>query len=244
MEKDHNAYLEKVRTKIADAKISQLAMAAPLESGSALTRSKSMPSVSTDNKKASEPGDFPTQKIGLLTALLSVGALRPAIVILTKFPWAVDAHPEIADLLIRVLKHSISALYDSNFVTKERNTSFTQPRARYIGNRITTPPPRKPVLTLWAPTPPNTAATDFVFFYPDWTEWVPICLDLEDVADVVAPLLKFVGVHVHRDTLFLTKLSRLGKLHLMTTVSIQRHAINYRSLSLARVPMMPRTGST
>ncbi|EEB90990.1 hypothetical protein MPER_10727 [Moniliophthora perniciosa FA553] len=77
-----------------------LAMAAPLESGG--TNSKPKTPASTEQKKPAEPKDTPNQKAGLVGALLAVGALRPAIAILTKFKWLVDAHPELADLLIRV----------------------------------------------------------------------------------------------------------------------------------------------
>jgi THO complex subunit 2 len=216
----HKAYLTRVQTKISEAKISQLAMAAPLESGSSSSKPKASPAVSTETRKAAEIKEPPCQKIGLLNALLAIGALRPAIAVLTKFPWTVNANTEIADLLIRVLKVSVSGLYDALLVTKERNPSFTQPKARYGSNRTVAPPPRKPLLTLWAPTPPNTATTDYVFFFPDWTEWVPICTDLEDLVDVVEPLMRLVGLHIHRDTVFLTKFLRLGKGHLMSTVSV------------------------
>jgi THO complex subunit 2 len=219
MEKVHKTYLEQVQTKIADAKISQLAMAAPLESGSSPPKPKTVPPPSTDTKKAPDLMDPPCQKIRLLNALLSVGALRPAIAILSEFPWIVDSNPEIADLLIRVLKHSISYLYDTVLVTKERSSGFTQPKARFGANRTSAPPPRRQQLTLWAPTPPGTATTDFVFFFPDWTQWVPVCTELDDLMDVIEPLMKFVGLHIYRDTLFLTKFLRLGKVHLMTTVS-------------------------
>jgi THO complex subunit 2 len=222
MEKVHKAYLESIKTKISEAKISQLAMAAPLESGSSPSKPKAPQA--PDVKKSQELKDPPCQMIGLLHALLAVGALRPAIAILTKFPWVVDSNPEIADLLIRVLKFSISGLYDSIVISKERNPSFTQPKPRYGANRTSPPPPRKPSLTLWAPAPPSTATTDFIFFFPDWTEWVPICTDLDDLVDVVEPLMRFVGLHVHRDTLFLAKFLRLGKTHLMTTVSLGEYS--------------------
>ncbi len=83
---------------------------------------------------------------------------------LTIFPWLVDVHREIADLLLRVLKTSIAPLYDAVF-PKDRNPSFLQPRARYVAGGVTTPS-RKPHLTLIAPVPPSTYSHDFVFFFP------------------------------------------------------------------------------
>lgn len=214
MESVKEEYQRDVATRIAATAVSQLAMAAPLES-SGSTKSKSTPQAEV--KKIPEPKDV-NQKVGLLTALLAVGALKPALAILSKFPFLVDARVEIADLVIRIMKVSISPLYESLLVTKERNPSFTQPRARYGTSGVSAAPGRKPVLTLWAPTPPSTYNTDFVFFYPDWVDQVPICSSLSDLEDVIEPLMKFIGVHVSRDPLFLTKFLRLGRTHLQTTV--------------------------
>ncbi|KAF7355034.1 THO complex subunit 2 [Mycena sanguinolenta] len=225
MDQVNKDYLADVQTRISGAKVSALALAAPLtqDGGPSLPSAKTKASA-TEQKKAADPKKTPNQKVGLLTALLSVGALKPALAIMSKFPWLVDAHPEIADLMLRVLKLSISPLYESLLVTKERNPSFNQPRARYGTTGVSYPPPRKPTLTLWAPTPPSTSTMDFVFFFPQWVERVPICSSLDDLVDVIEPLVAFVGVHISRDPLFLTKFSRLGRTHLQTTMSVDATA--------------------
>lgn len=211
----HNDYLANVESRIAGAKISQLAMAAPLESG---TGTKTRSSAAPEPTKASGLSKVPNQKVGLLNALLAVGALRPAVAILSKSPWVVDAFPEIADLMIRVLKHSVSSLYDSTINAKEKSHSFTQARARFGSTGVIPAPERRPHLTLWAPTPPSTSAVDFVFFFPDWVERVPVCSSLDDLVDVIEPLMHFVGLHVSRDPSYLTKFLRLGRVHLAQTV--------------------------
>ncbi|EGO01596.1 hypothetical protein SERLA73DRAFT_49063 [Serpula lacrymans var. lacrymans S7.3] len=216
MEIFHKDYLAEVQNRIAGAKVSQLAMAAPLESASG-TRPR--PATPVEVKKTPE-FKAPNQKAGLLSALLAVGALRPAFAIITKFPWLVDAHPEIADLVLRVLKLSISTVYDSTFVLKERNASFTQPRTRYGSSKTSTGPSRKPQLTLTAPTPPSTATTDFVFFFPDWSQSVPLCQSLDDLVDVIEPLMSFIGLHISRDPLFVTKFTRLGRSQLMSIIPL------------------------
>lgn len=217
MEKVHKAYLADVDSRITGAKVSQLAMAAPLEAPSSSTRSK--PSPPAEPKKVAETREVSNQKVGLLTALLAVGALKPALAILSKFPWLVDSQNEIADLMLRVMKVSLSGLYESS-VNKERNPSFVQARARYGTSGIMAPVPKKPVLTLWAPTPPSTSTTEFVFFFPDWTEQIPICTTLDDLMDVMEPLMRFIGLHVSRDPMFLTRFLRLGRTHLQSTVMI------------------------
>ncbi|KAG9317174.1 hypothetical protein JVU11DRAFT_1367 [Chiua virens] len=210
-------YLEQGQQKIADAKITQLAMAAPLESTT--STSKARPEPGEEAKKNSDI-KLPNQKAALASALLSVGALRPAFTILTKFPWFVDAHVELADLVLRVLKHSITPLYDTTFVLKERNPSFTQPRVRYGSTGILHTPTRKSQLTSVAPSPPGTVATEFVFFFPDWSERVPLSTTFEDLVDVIEPLMSFVGLHISRDPLFVTKVARLGRSQLMSTAPV------------------------
>lgn len=219
MDQVRKNYDTKVKERISVAKTSQLAMAAPLEAASLSSNSKPRLPSPAEPKKPTESTDAPPQKVGLLNALLAVGALRPAIAIMTKFPWVVDAYPEVADLMLRVVKYSISPLYDSTLVTKERNPSFTQPRARYGAGGVSVPPSRRAQLTLWAPTPPSTNTINFVFFFPDWVQRVPLCSSLDDMMDVIEPFVHFIGLHISRDPLFVTKFTRLGRIHLISTVN-------------------------
>ena len=223
-DKGYKAYMATIDARIDNAKISQLAMAAPLESSSQPSSSSRFLPPPPEAKKSSPPEpapgpkDPPNQKVGLLVALLSVGALRPALALLTKFPWLVDAYPEIADLLIRVMKHSLATLYDQHLVSKPRNPSNVQPRARWSATGVVPAPVRKPMLTLYAPTPPGTSTADFVYFFPFWADRIPLCSTLDDLMDVIDPFMAFVGLHVSRDPVFLTKFARLGRLHITSTV--------------------------
>ncbi|TBU49613.1 transcription factor/nuclear export subunit protein 2-domain-containing protein [Dichomitus squalens] len=215
----HKAYLTNVENRIAGAKVSQLAMAAPLES-SGPSSTKARPTAPEPKEEVVEKV-APNQKLGLLNALLSVGALRPAISILSKFPWMVDAYPELADLMLRVLKHSIAPLFDSNLPPRNKSASFMKPRARYGATGVVPAPERRPQLTLVAPTPPSTSTVEFVFFFPDWVERVPTCSSFDDLVDVLEPLMCFIGLHISRDTSFLTKLLRVGRQHITTTVEVE-----------------------
>lgn len=218
MEKEHKEYVASVQNRISAAKFNNaLAMAAPLESKPA------RPSTSTTETKKSappppEPKRIPNQKLGILVALLSVGAFRPALAILSKFRWMVDAYPEIADLVIRVMKLSVTQLYEQTMVPKERSGSYTQPRPRYAGGGSLQTPVRNVALTLVAPTPPCTSTIEFVYFYPLWTERVPISTTMDDLMDVIEPLMAFVGLQISRDPVFMTKFMRLGRSHVLKTV--------------------------
>ncbi|KAF8138151.1 hypothetical protein EV363DRAFT_1292738 [Boletus edulis] len=192
IESYHKDYLDQVHRRIADAKVTQLAMAAPLESTNG-SKARSEPVEEIKNVTDWKP---PNQKAAL------------------------DAHVELADLVLRVLRHSIAPLYDTAFVLKERNPSFTQPRARYSSTGVLLTPTRKPQLTVVAPTPPSTATTEFVFFFPDWSERVPLSTTFEDLVDVIEPLMGFVGLHISRDPLFVSKVTRLGRSQLMSTATL------------------------
>ena len=225
MEALHKAYLANVEARIAGAKVSQLAMAAPLESGGS-SSSKFARNSAPEAKKEEPKKELPNQKLGLVHALLSVGALRPAIAILSKFPWMVDAHPELADLMLRVVHQSLARLYDTavdigspSASSKEKLASFTTPRARFGSTGVVPAPARRPVLTLIAPNPPATSTTEFVFFFPDWAARVPVCGSFDDLDDVVEPLMRFIGPHISRDPAFMAKFARMGRQHIQTIVS-------------------------
>lgn len=205
-----------VDSRITGAKVSMLAMAAPLESTG--TSSSKPPQSTPAEAKKPEVKEIPNQKLGLMHALLSLGALRPAIALLSKFPWMVDASPELADLLLRVLKHSIAGLYESTWPSGPDKSSFTKAKARFGTAGVLPASERRPHITLTAPTPPSTNTTNYIFFFPQWTERVPVCTAMDDVVDVIEPLLNFVGVHVSRDVNFLAKFLRVGRNHLNTTV--------------------------
>ena len=218
MELTRKEYLDDVQTRISAARMSSLAMAAPLESGTS-SQGKAKVAAKQESKKLEAKNT--NQKIGLLHALLSVGALRPAFAILTKFLWVVDVFPELADLLLRVLKYSLEPFYDT-MSNKQRNSNFLKPRLHFGPSGSTQPAVRKSLLTLWAPTPPSTTNTDFVFFFPDWADRIPMTTTLDDLEDVIEPIMQFIGIHVSRDPLFLTKFLRLGRQHLHPTVRLFR----------------------
>ncbi|KDQ14762.1 hypothetical protein BOTBODRAFT_32521 [Botryobasidium botryosum FD-172 SS1] len=210
MSKVLSKYHDTIKEKIASARTSALAVAGSLDDSG-----PSKPSSAALKKPASTgPKDPPNQKFGLLKALLSLGAIRQSLFFLSKFPWMTGAHPEIADLLLRILHVSLEPVYESfSFSTRnpQAASSNARPRARYVpGNPAPVPLPRKSQLTVWAPVPPSTALTDFVFFYPKWTQWIPRCTTVEEIMYVIEPLMRFVGVHGYRDISFLSRLCRIG----------------------------------
>lgn len=215
----HKSYKDSILNRIAAAKVSALAVAAPLSDDTLPNGSTRPRTAGLETKTIPEKKKTPNQKLELLIALLSVGAVRHSVAVMTQFPWMAAAYPDVVDLFIRILRVSIQPLYEK---LCRPNIEFTQsnttPRSKYGTNGVIVPPPRKLAVTLIAPVPPNTSTTEFVFFYPHWQNAIPLCTDLSDIGDVLMPLLKFIGVQVSRDIGFVTKLCRLGKIQLTSPV--------------------------
>ena len=144
MEDLHKKYIASIGGRMSSQMVSQLAMAAPLSDGGPQAP-QARPSPVVEAKKAAapepeaKPKGIPNQKLGLLNALFAVGALRPAFSLLSKFLWMVDAFPEVADLILGVVKYSFQPLCDQMVPTKAGTASFTKPRARYSSSGVVTP---------------------------------------------------------------------------------------------------------
>ncbi|KIY72984.1 hypothetical protein CYLTODRAFT_343075 [Cylindrobasidium torrendii FP15055 ss-10] len=205
------AYKATIEERISALRVSNLAMAAPLDSMTPPTNGR--PKAAEPKSAQAQVKEPPTQTMGIIAALLTVGSVKPALWLLAKYPWMVDAFPEIADVMIRVARASVTPLYEEA-LKKPPNTSWLQPRARFTTTGVVPPPQRKPVLTIRAPTPPSTASIDFVFFFPDWEQSIPICTKLDDLIPIIEPLLMVIKLHVTRDLVFLTKLCRLARKHI------------------------------
>lgn len=217
--------MEAVKTKAledADNKLkapqkrNALADAKPLETSYRDRAPEPVKGEKTDPKKKSPSGpkDPPNQKLGLVRFLLSLGALRPAFTILSKFPWMVQAYPDVAGLVLRIMKLAIDPLADSVLSTSPL-TRFAESngtaRVRFSGRTQTSTYRGKPTLVTNAPLPVDSATQHNVFFYPDWPAFVPRCNKLDDLVDVLQPLMQLCGVQIHRDVEFIGRMSRLGK---------------------------------
>jgi hypothetical protein len=159
------------------------------------------------------------QKIGIVSSLLALGCIRPAIAILTTFPWLVESHPEIADLLLRILQVSISPLFKTHFpVDQDHVLAINQIRTRWTPSGSNPSSERKQQLTFWAPVPPSTVAVEYHFFYPSWARSIPLCQTDDDMITIVQPILSIIGHQIHRDLNFFTKLCQIAKPQLQQKV--------------------------
>ncbi|KAH8830615.1 transcription factor/nuclear export subunit protein 2-domain-containing protein [Flagelloscypha sp. PMI_526] len=195
----HQKYLETVVTRSQGNTMNKLAMAGALEGSDSGRKDPGK----TEAKISKRVEIVVYQKMELLDALLSIGALKPALSLLSLHPWIVDVRPSIGDLLLRILRWSIEPLYSSEHARDKEASSYPipemlQPRAFYNGSKMVVTE-RKFYLTTIAPPPPHTKSAEFVWFYPQWTERIPVCRTFSDLRAIAEPLLHFIGVHLSRD---------------------------------------------
>ncbi|ELU41830.1 tho2 protein [Rhizoctonia solani AG-1 IA] len=208
---------------VATLRSNALAMAAPLPEdgrgyrtqGSTSTQTKA---VTTDSTQSKIPAN---QKARLVHALFCVGALRQGLSILSKFPWLTSAHSDIADALLRLLDVSFEPLYAPISLAQRSPryaASNATARGKWTNAKAIVPITRTQQLTLAVPVPPPTFNSFFTFFYPRWHEWVPRLRSHGQLMNVGVPLLRHVGLLVHRNTALLTRLCRIGKAQLDASV--------------------------
>ncbi|KAG8791241.1 THO complex subunit 2, partial [Serendipita sp. 398] len=173
----------------------------------------------------------------LTIALLSLGALRPALFILTKYPWLVSRYPQIADIMLRHLDHSIGPLYRS-LPPIVADTEATE--ALYGPSLRSSPEGKQSKIraTLTFPVPPPTSDTQYTFFYSQWTERIPTCSTTEDVENFLEPFLKIIGIHTYRFPSLFIKLCRIARFQLQSEMGESTPGLWINMLRVHFLPLL------
>lgn len=220
-EKLHEQWKSDMEERAFLATASALALAAPLTDENDMPISQNQ-AKQEEKEKAKEPQKNPDgsikypayQKVGLLLALLSVGSIQPALFILARFPYLVDPYPEIADLLHRIIDHSIESLYDTNGKPTEK-LSIPSFRAKKLPSstvrdlRLVEPSTNvttRSLICLKSPTESNPSN----FFYESWSSDLEQVTDLDGLTKISDLLLRFSGPLLSRNVTLLVKLCRIG----------------------------------
>ena len=154
--------------------------------------------------------------------------------ILSKFEWLPDAYPEVADLFFYMARISLSAVLhepepdedapSSSSASPSKKAILAEKNVPLISHRLipsTSPDQTAPIvvakkrlLVPHAPLPTANAWTEFVYFYPAWSDTIPLCTTREEIASVVGDgLLRFTGkggANCARDVGLMTMLTRIG----------------------------------
>ena len=197
---------------------------------------KAIPAVKADAaEELPEPAD---QKVQLLRSLLCIGAIPESLYILGRFPWLLDAFPDLPEHIHRLLHHSLSKVYeplrplhdrpeireqhqmidpDQSGVPKGQLRQIEQPARRILR---------------WAQLDKEdtTEAIDYRFYWDDWNDNVPVCQSVEDVFFLCGTLLNYSGVKIGQDPALLVKLARIGN-HSLTVDTSERNKMRWIDLS-------------
>ncbi|GIK00401.1 THO complex subunit 2 [Aspergillus viridinutans] len=169
-----------------------------------------------DEDELPEPSD---QKVMLLKSLLAIGALPESLFILSKFPWLMDAYPELPEYIHRILHHSLSKVYNSlrPLPTAEELREQQQIPSQDQGGlakgqiRLTSAPARRVLRWAQLDKDDTNDGTDYRFYWDDWADNIPVCQSVDDVFALCSSLLNISGHKIGLDPSLLAKLARIGK---------------------------------
>ncbi|MBW0462346.1 hypothetical protein O181_002061, partial [Austropuccinia psidii MF-1] len=192
------------------------------------TLNKSLDSLSKSS--SNKPKNLPNQKIGLLSALLSIGALHEAIYILSLPSHQFLAHQDsnISALVLRLIDVIINPAYQLalNPSKSQSINTLTQPKKRYLGgssgiHQLVEPEIPKATLSLkLGPRSVSLSTSNVkfepVFFWSAWKERLIQVKSNEEFLNHVWPLLRFVGPFGHLHMSVFQKVAELTAIALQS----------------------------
>lgn len=209
--------------KAFTVRASALALAAPLmddaDTSSGRSKLGSDDQVKPQIKENKKTRPRISQKAQLLQFLLAVGSLYPSLFILSKFPFLPEAHPEIADMINRIVEYMIEPLVN-NVARDIPKTPSAALLARQIpistirDTELGTPRKQGDVFLLTPPVSPISGGYRTRFFYEDWNAGLSTIDSLEGLQQVSDSLLKYSGPLLSRNAQLLVRLCRIATSYL------------------------------
>ncbi|KAK9473460.1 transcription factor/nuclear export subunit protein 2-domain-containing protein, partial [Dipodascopsis tothii] len=199
------------------ATASALALAAPLADdgpGGGAAASAAPADAPAAEAAPSKDARLPLQKVTLLSDLLAVGALGPALYLLGKFPFLAGPYPEIADMINRITAHALEPFYAHIRPFRVVNQSAADNQRKLPSEMSKAAPltlPRAPNSrrVLSPLKKPDQADMMYRFFYETWASDVAPIASVDELVAHSDRLLRFSGTQIHRDLTLLTKLTRV-----------------------------------
>ncbi|KAJ5177028.1 uncharacterized protein N7482_002905 [Penicillium canariense] len=163
-----------------------------------------------------EPSD---QKVLLLKSLLAIGAIPESLFVMSRFPWLIDAYPELTEFIHRILHYSLSKVYSplrplisSEDIPGHQQILSTDQSGVSKGQlRLTQAPPRRVLRWAQLDTEDTNEGIAYRFYWDDWVDNIPICQSVDDVFALCSSFLNLSGHKIGQDASLLTKLARIGR---------------------------------
>ncbi|KAK9329617.1 transcription factor/nuclear export subunit protein 2-domain-containing protein [Lipomyces starkeyi] len=196
------------------ATASALALAAPLADDTAPSNDRNRDKQQPEKEEQQEKkNDVPLQKAQLVSSLLAVGAIWPALFILSKFPFLAGAFPDVADVLNIIISHAITPFYESIrpfrpvINSTENVKKLPAEHARQLS--LVTPKPASTRRVLSPLKRSERADTAYRFFYDSWAIGIRQVETVDDLVYYSDLLIKYSGSFISRDSILFTKLCRI-----------------------------------
>ncbi|KAI9616357.1 hypothetical protein H4Q26_010747 [Puccinia striiformis f. sp. tritici PST-130] len=161
---------------------------------------------------STKPKSMPNQKAGLLSALLSIGALHESIFLLSipNHQYLAHQDPNISALLLRLIDVAVDPAYKKCGLSvqnggQQSRSNRTRPKKRYAGGPthqlIDAEVPKSILSARVIPRAASLGATSVktepVFFWPTWRDRTLRAQTSSEFLEFVWPLLRFVGPFGH-----------------------------------------------
>ncbi|KAK3116323.1 THO2 plays a role in transcriptional elongation [Teratosphaeriaceae sp. CCFEE 6253] len=199
-----------------------------------------------DSKDDTAPEELPppvNQKLALLKALFSLGAVPEAMYILGRFPWLNEVDIALPQYLLRIIRHMLSKVAEMVQPLADRNgmtDCADQPQdgfSRPDGALHNAPrPPKAPTKWLGLDEVSDKDGARYRYYYNEWADNIPVCQTIDDVFQLCNTLMGFLGVKVGRDTMILGSLIRLARKSLTEDLTDENRS---RWLELMRRILVP-----
>ncbi len=201
------------------------------------TTDRSTPSDQTEEKleELPEPSE---QKVQLLKSLLCIGAVPEALYMLGRFPWLLDAFPDLCEYIHRILHHCLNKVYEPLRPLKDQEGLREQQQVPDFDStgtvkgqvKLTDAPARKTMRWAQLDKDDTNEAIDYKFYWDDWADNISMCQSIDDVFTLCATLLNYSGVKIGQDASLLLKISRIGS-HSLATDSSEFNIARWIDLS-------------
>ena len=204
-------------------------------------------SAAAQESAGSPPKPPPEQRIQLLQAFLAIGDLPSSMYFLGKFPWVAQSHPPIADLILRNLQYALEEVYRQYAErlegTEEEEIGLQDPAPTYASST------KEVVPTLLSPSPPETEAKIYEFFYSNWRETCEVWSSIDEIREKGLKWLSLVRGLGSRMVELMVKICRVGAAHFVALRKDKEAALGIshgaktkeerRSTEVRRLNIMP-----
>lgn len=199
-------YEKDLENEVFKASANALALAAPLKDDEAEGEN----SVGENSSEASKHTEEQTVeylakhniKLQFLRCLLSNGLYWPSIYVLSEYPFLAHVDKEVGELMNRLLAVLIKPMYEEiSTVTSSEVEILTKRHLVSAVNqgKLSVEEPSPNVQYCFKPTIKSHFIKQYVYYYDQWVDNLPLCQSRDQLLEVSGQLVKFLGPLLTQD---------------------------------------------